>query len=208
MQRRARGHEEGWLLSYADLITNLLLFFVILLTASNMSEGKMQQVKAAMTGQKSPESLESIQSEIDQRIEDMNLKDVVLTELTADGLQVALNAGVVFAPGEAAIKADFEPLLSRMMQAVVPYASRYHFAVEGHTDETPVGPRGPFESNWELSAARAIRVRERLEATGIERERIRIEGYADTRPLPQDKVAGLGDDERRALLRRVVVRIF
>ena len=34
MQRRAKGHEEGWLLSYADLITNLLLFFVVLLTAA------------------------------------------------------------------------------------------------------------------------------------------------------------------------------
>jgi len=44
MQRRSRGHEEGWLLSYADLITNLLLFFVVLLTAANLSKGKMQQI--------------------------------------------------------------------------------------------------------------------------------------------------------------------
>ena len=208
MQRRARGHEEGWLLSYADLITNLLLFFVIMLTASNMSQGKMQQIQEAMTGKQSPESLESIQKEIDARIASMDLKDVVVTELTDDGLQVSLNSGVVFAPGQEGIKPDFDPALKSMMAAVVPYAERYHFAVEGHTDETPVAARGPFASNWELSAARAIRVRERLEASGIARERIRVEGYADTRPLPADKVAGLSDDERRARLRRVVVRIF
>jgi chemotaxis protein MotB len=208
MQRRARGHEEGWLLSYADLITNLLLFFVIMLTASNMSQGKMQQIQEAMTGKQSPESLESIQKEIDARIASMNLKDVVVTELTEDGLQVSLNSGVVFASGQDGIKPDFDPALKSMLEAVVPYADRYHFAVEGHTDETPVAARGPFASNWELSAARAIRVRERLEASGIARERIRVEGYADTRPLPADKIVGLSDDERRARLRRVVVRIF
>lgn len=208
MQRRARGHEEGWLLSYADLITNLLLFFVLMLTASNMSQGKMQQIQQAMTGQENPESLESIQKEIDSRIAAMDLKEVVITELTDDGLQVSLNAGVVFAPGEDVVKPTFDPALASMMAAVLPYASRYHFAVEGHTDETPVGARGPFASNWELSAARAIRIRDRLETAGIPRDRIRVEGYADTRPLPADQIAGLNDEARRARLRRVVVRIF
>jgi chemotaxis protein MotB len=208
MQRRARGHEEGWLLSYADLITNLLLFFVILLTASNMNQGKMQQIQQSMTGKESPESLESIQKEIDARIAAMDLKDVVVTELTEDGLEVSLNSGVVFAPGQAVVKPDFDPVLGSMMQAVLPYASRYAFAVEGHTDETPIGAGAAFASNWELSAARAIRIRDRLETAGIARDRIRVEGYADTRPLPADKVAGLDDEQRRARLRRVVVRIF
>jgi chemotaxis protein MotB len=208
MQRRARGHEEGWLLSYADLITNLLLFFVILLTASNMSAGKMQQIQEAMTGQQSPESLESIQKEIDARIAAMDLKDVVVTRLTDDGLEVSLNSGVVFAPGQAVVKSDFEPALGSMMQAVLPYADRYQFAVEGHTDETPVNAGAAFASNWELSAARAIRIRDRLEAVGIPRGRIRVEGYADTRPLPADEVASLNDEQRRARLRRVVVRIY
>ena len=44
MQRRAMGHEDSWLLSYADLITNLLLFFVVLLTAAQLSKAKMQQI--------------------------------------------------------------------------------------------------------------------------------------------------------------------
>ena len=50
MERRARGHEEAWLLSYADLITNLLLFFVVLLTAANLSKGRMQQIVKSISG--------------------------------------------------------------------------------------------------------------------------------------------------------------
>ena len=51
MQRRKRNHEEGWLLSYAYLITNLLLFFVVLVSASNMSESKMQQIAKQVSGE-------------------------------------------------------------------------------------------------------------------------------------------------------------
>src|SRR5436190_1374571 len=114
MERRARGHEEGWLLSYADLITNLLIFFVMLLTAAHISRMKMKQI----TG------------------------------------------------GSA------------------------------------------FASNWELSSARAIVVRQRLEDVGIDRTRIRVEGYADTKPLPESVLAGLDAEQRLARHRRVVVRIY
>ena len=54
MQRRRQGHEESWLLSYADLITNLLLFFVVLLTAANISKGRMQQIVKSLSGSESP----------------------------------------------------------------------------------------------------------------------------------------------------------
>jgi len=68
MVRRRQGHDESWLLSYADLITNLLLFFVVLLTAANLSKGKMQQIVKSISGSESPASLESIRKEIDAQI--------------------------------------------------------------------------------------------------------------------------------------------
>lgn len=68
MERRARGHEDGWLLSYADLITNLLLFFVVLLTAANLSKGRMQQIVKSISGEESEQSLSAIRKEIDAEI--------------------------------------------------------------------------------------------------------------------------------------------
>jgi chemotaxis protein MotB len=208
MQRRRAGHEESWLLSYADLITNLLLFFVVLLTAANLNKMKMQQITQSISGKQSPASLESIRKEIEAQIAAKNLRELVTTTVTDEGLELSLNSGLVFDSGKAKIRPEFEETVASMLKELAPYSSKYHFAVEGHTDSTPIVSGGLFASNWELSSARAIMVRQRLEEVGIERSRIRVEGYAETKPLPEPLLKGLSGDERLARHRRVVVRIY
>jgi chemotaxis protein MotB len=208
MQRRAKGHEESWLLSYADLITNLLLFFVLLLTAANLSKGRMQQIAKGISGSDSPTSLESIRKEIDAEIARKRLQEMVSTVVKDDGLELSLNSGLVFDSGSAKIRAELEETLRSMLQVLAPYSSKYSFAVEGHTDPTPIINGTVFASNWELSSARAIVVRQRLEEVGVVRDHIRVEGYADTRPLPEEQLQGLTPELRLARLRRVVVRIY
>ena len=208
MHRRSRGHEDSWLWSYADLITNLLLFFVVILSAANLSKTKMQQVTKAISGEAQPESLEAIQTQIEKTIAEKNLTEVVDTTLKDDGLEVALNSGFVFDSGRALLRPEFEAPLASMLESLKPFADKYQFAVEGHTDATPLLPSSQFASNWELSSARALVVRDRLEGVGIDRRRVRVEGYADTRPLPEAELANLSPEERNARLRRVVVRVF
>src|SRR5262249_11194702 len=125
-----------------------------------------------------------------------------------DGLELSLNSGLVFDSGKALIRPELERTLASMLQVLTPYSSKYSFAVEGHTDSTPIVKGGPFATNWELSSARAIVVRQRLEDVGISSSRIRIEGYADTKPLPEVQLKGLSSEERLARHRRVVVRIY
>jgi len=194
-------------MSYADLITNLLLFFVVLLTAANLSKGRMQQIARSMSGAESPASLESIRKEIDKQIAARHLQDMVRTAVKDDGLEVSLNSGVMFDSGRAEVRPEHEDTLASTLLLLARYSSKYSFAVEGHTDSIPmVG--AAFSSNWELSAARAIAVRQRLEKSGVPRERIRVEGYADTRPLPEPELKALSPQERLARHRRVVVRMY
>lgn len=208
MQRRAVGHEESWLFSYADLITNLLLFFVVLLTAANMNRSRMQQIVKSISGAEQPASLESIQKEIDAKIAEQKLQDLVATKVTPDGLELSLNSGLVFDSGKAAIRPELEQTLSSMLKVLAPYSAKYTFAVEGHTDTTPLVNGTVFATNWELSSARAITVRQRLEDVGVMKSHLRVEGYADTKPLPEAQLQGLSTEERLARHRRVVVRVF
>lgn len=196
------------MLSYADLITNLLIFFVMLLAAAEISRTRMQQITEKISGVEQPESLSAIQEQIEEKIEEEGLEEMVRTDLTDEGLKLSLNSGLVFDSGQAAIRTDQIPVLERMLQTLVPYAEKYDFAVEGHTDTTPIGAGSMYKSNWELSADRANAVREELEKVGVEQERIRVEGYADTVPLPEDELEGLSPAERLARHRRVIVRIY
>lgn len=208
MQRRTYGSDEGWLLSYADLITNLLIFFVMLLTAAEISRTKMQQIAQNLSGIQSAQSLSSIQSEIDQRIKAEGLEDLIRTDLTEDGLELSLNSGLVFDSGRGDIRPEMSAALDGMLEILPPYTGRYDFAVEGHTDSSPILQGGVFRSNWELSTERANAVRSRLEGVGVDRQRIRVEGYADTKPLPEAGLAGLDRQERLARHRRVIVRVY
>ncbi len=208
MERRARGHEEGWLLSYADLITNLLLFFVVLLTAADLSKGRMQQIAKSVSGEESPQSLSAIRKEIDAEIAKRQLQELVRTTETEDGLELSLNSGLVFDSGKANIRKELESTVASMLQLLTPYSGKYSFAVEGHSDATPIAGGGSFATNWDLSSARAIVVRQRLEDVGIPRERVRVEGYADTKPLPEEELAELDGEQRLSRHRRVVVRIY
>ena len=208
MERRKRGLEESWLFSYADLITLLLLFFVVLLTASQMNRARMQQVVKSISGADMPQSLASIKKEIDQEIDKRQLQELIRTTEQADGLELSLNSGLVFDSGRANMRKEFETTVASMLQLLVPYSGKYSFAVEGHTDNVPIATKGAFATNWELSSARAIVVRQRLEDVGVPTERVRIEGYADTKPLPDEELAGLEPEERLARHRRVIVRIY
>ena len=208
MQRRSHTSDEGWLLSYADLITNLLIFFVMMLAAADVSKSKMQQIAEGISGIEQPASLSSIQEEIDARIAEAGLEEMIQTDLTDDGLKLSLNSGLMFDSGQAQIRSEQASTLDSMLQTLVPYAERYGFAVEGHTDSNPVGVGSAYRSNWELSADRANAVRARLETVGVEQGRIRVEGYADTVPLPEESLEGLSASERLARHRRVVVRIY
>lgn len=218
MQRRSYQSDEGWLLSYADLITNLLIFFAMLLAAAEISRTRMQQIAESMSGIEQPESLSAIQEQIEARIAEEGLEDLIRTELTDDGLKLSLNSGLVFDSGSSQIRGEQEDIVDSMLMTLVPYSTKYAFAVEGHTDSTPMastytngngnGNGASTYSNWELSTDRANAVRSRLEAVGVEEGRVRVEGYADTVGLPDEDLEGLSEEEQLARHRRVVVRIY
>ncbi len=208
MRRRNKSDQETWLLSYADLITNLLIFFVMLLSASELSKVKFQQIAEKIGGQKSEKSLSSIQDQIEVAVQEAGLAQYVSTQLTDQGLEMSFNSGVVFDTGSAVIRTEWQRNLEEVLQTVVPFGKDYRFAVEGHTDSQPVVKNSRFASNWELASARAMEVRLRLENLGIDRTRVRVEAYADTKPLPAEIVSGLNADEILARHRRVVVRLY
>lgn len=206
---RSRTGNEGWLTSYADLITNLLIFFALIMSASQMQTGKLEKIMQALSNgtAQAQHNLSQAEEEIKGVLTQEGIADKVTVELGDEGLELAFQSGVMFTSGSAEILKDMQDPLRKVLAAISKYQDRYSYAVEGHTDETPMHS-GHFRDNWDLSSARALQVRERLEASGVPKNKIRVEAYADTKQLPNDTLNGLDRDHRLALHRRVVIRLY
>jgi len=135
------------------------------------------------------------------------IKDVLEQELIDGRLQMEQDRKRViirieergsFQSGSAVMTEDFEEILFRISEVLSQLPGE--ITVEGHTDDIPIStPR--FNSNWDLSAARASSVANALLATGaVEAQRLKVQGYADTRPRASNEWP-----ETRGLNRRVEI---
>jgi chemotaxis protein MotB len=204
---RLKSSGEGWLTSYADLITNLLIFFVLIISASAVQTGKMEKIIESISQNRATDSLATAATEVKAELAKAQLAANVRAELTDAGLEIVFDSGVTFDSGSAAIIPSMVEPMAKVLEVIKPYSQRYQVAIEGHTDERPlVG--GAFKSNWELSSARAMAIRERLEGIGIDPKRLRVEAYADTRPLAGLAAGGADKETFLARHRRVVIRLY
>lgn len=121
-------------------------------------------------------------------------------ESSINAITIRISEKGSFPSGSARLNVDFLPLVEQLQAALKEVQGV--ISVEGHTDDVPI-QSGLFESNWELSASRALSVAKELMRNGvIPSNRFMVVGYADTRPLqPNDTPAN------RAINRRVEIVI-
>jgi chemotaxis protein MotB len=121
------------------------------------------------------------------------------------GIVISLASDAFFAPASARINIEAtRDILLRLGTLLASDEVRGRkFRIEGHTDGTAIDPAGPWESNWELSAARSISVLHYLNGLGIPENRFQVAGFADTMPVSRDDTP-----EGRAYNRRVDVVIL
>ena len=134
-----------------------------------------------------------------QRFQSMIDSGQLRVRIVRNRMVVELPEGVLFDSGRARIKDDGEATLSEVATVLAEVPDR-EFQIAGHTDNVPVGRRSRFDSNWELSAQRAVNVARFLVTQGMPANRISAAGYADTQP-----VASNDSDEGRAQKRRIEI---
>jgi len=229
--RRKNGadeHEnlERWLLTYADLITLLLAFFIMMYTFSKQDAQKYNEVTAhlksifsggsgiAKKGNsegKLPVDLqmqagsnamieERIKQEFREIADENGLKNNITVFTDARGVVVRIMDKAFYDEG----KADLKQGAKNALDKIIPIMKdiKNHIRIEGHTDNTPIS-KGEFKSNWELSVRRATEVvRYIVEKGPIAPDRISATGYAEYRPIVSNDTA-----ENKALNRRVEIII-
>ena len=113
------------------------------------------------------------------------------------GLEVELDADLLFASGAAEISSEARSLVRHIAGILTPYPNRV--VVEGHTDNEPIHTFR-FPSNWELSAARAVSVLRVLTDAGVAATRLSVQGYGEFQPIERNDTARGRLRNRRVVL--------
>jgi chemotaxis protein MotB len=200
---------ERWLLTYADMITLLTAFFLMLYSMSVMNKGKFSalatSVRSGFGGSAQggasilngggahtrrpgilPDGIyqqyQEAMRNLHAYVEQHNLKGKVSTRDEERGVVISMvSDNMLFARGKAELSPNSAPILSRVARILTTVPNDVQ--IEGHTCDLPIHT-AQFPSNWELSTARAGTVlRYFTEQQHLPGKRFMAAGYADTRPL-------------------------
>jgi len=205
--------KEDWLVTYADAITLLMAFFVMLLTFAKYDIPAFEEAAAAIKtniGKKQATSpIQLLKLDVQDIVYNMQADQVVNVEKDDKGIVIELASSAFYKPGSADIREEALPVLEKMAQTLkAPRYQPYIIDIEGHTDDDPISTE-KFPSNWELSAGRAARVVRFFAEQGIEPVRMKASGLAETHPkAPNRDAEGNVIKENQAKNRRVAVRVY
>ena len=235
--RRQRPREdehpnhERWLVSYADFITLLFAFFVVMYAISSVNEGKYMVLSDSLSnafrstgilpGGQSVLNIEqqpaAVPKLVDQKKAEQhqNMRKMahdilsVLQPLVSEG-QVRLletSRGVTIEINDSILfppgQSKLQPTSITALRAIGRVLASVDFPVtiEGHTDNIPISTP-QYPSNWELSALRATTVLRLFNDSGVGAERLTAIGYGETRPVETNTTP-----EGRARNRRVSILV-
>lgn len=207
------GHgDEPWLVSYADLMTLLFGFFVLMYTfASKEDPSEFIKVKKELSKHFGTDYIteeEKAVREIKELLEKTELKSGFTIIQIENGLEVHLSSGVLFKPGESEIQPQNMSAIHELVTYILTMKDKANIEVEGHTDNTPIS-NSRFPSNWELSGGRSatlLRILREREFPGLHLKGIL---YGEERPLvPNEDEQGIKIPVNQAKNRRIVVRIL
>lgn len=206
-----------WMTTFADLMSLLMCFFVLLLSFSELDRKKYKIVAGSMehafgVQSKTPvmesphgqdiiaKDFKTVPTDIQTMIMDMVSEEInsgmIDVEPAPEEITLRIKDSIAFDFGKAGIKKQFYPVLDKLgkifkgMDVVV--------FVSGHTDNVPIRKGRRFDSNWDLSAARAVNIVEYwTDRLKMPAEKLSASGLADGRPLASnDTVAGRAKNRR------------
>ena len=234
-KKRKKCPPEGaadWLLTYGDMTTLLLTFFIMLLTSATVDGQKLKLILSAFPGLGMYEGGNTLQAgklaELGNTIMALpsmskgraldNARKKAISQFQPEiksqkvrikederGLVISLASDAFFPPATADLK--IEEAREAMQKVSLLLGSEElkgrKFRIEGHTDSEPTDPEGNFPTNWELSTARATNVLHYLVDYGVDETQFQVAGFADTVPIASNDT-----EEGRAYNRRVDIIVL
>lgn len=213
MKHRNGPDPHRWLVSYADYMTLLCAFFIMLYALQLIDEEEGAAIRSeieAVFSNNSPSTIPTpdnpsarlqqhngllpLLADIRQVSQFIQETDDIKVRGEQDWISVSLNADLLFARGETRIRDQALPLIEAIAGHLRSWP--YPLNVQGHSDDVPA--RGI--SNWEISALRAASVVQNLALYGVAPQRMAAMGMSHYHPVDSGE-----SEAAKARNRRVVI---
>lgn len=198
-----------WALSYGDMITLLLSFFVIFFT-TDFKEQKAEKLNKHLSLALEGATPVHHEPQPMQNLPELGLPDV--KAVAVDGVLVVTFGKIsFFESGSVGVHTDGIRILKDFAMKFLPYAGSYRIAVKGFTDKRKVlrleGIQRKYDDNLELSALRSLAAMRVLQKNGIPLDRMEIAGVGEMNAMNKilPDTSGLNQNELNALSRTIVV---
>ena len=193
----AKARSTAWAVTFGDMVTLLLTFFILVIVMMNEAEKHVDRIINML--------LDETYKELNAELQSGTIKVQRVTK----GVKITIASGQLFPSGEAELRSEVIPTVEQI--ALLIKASRItrlqeelqfrpfvqaieknnknlsmEIRTEGHTDNIPLPPelKSKWESNWELSTARALNIVELLaKFSELGQEKFSAMGYGEFRPL-------------------------
>ncbi len=204
----AAGHHGGaWKVAYADFVTAMMAFFMVMWLVGSSDEvkesvagyfndpaGAGKEMGSGMggTGQSvtlDQNNMDKLKDSLQSAMQEMpeELKDQVKMTVTGEGLRVELmetEKGMFFDSGSPDPSKNGQDVLAKLAQQLSTMENTV--MIEGHTDSRPVKGRNGY-SNWELSGDRANAARRFMQQSGLRADQVKqVRGFADQALMKKD----------------------
>jgi chemotaxis protein MotB len=213
-----------WVVTFGDLMSLLLCFFVLLLSFSELDRQKYKQVAGSMEKafgvqrrakvMEIPKGMKMIAKDFDQEMIATRIKEDIGKELnemissqladlqdnieidgTDEEVTIRLMGESTFDSGKAVIRPQMKPLLKKVAELIRGNAN--DIIIAGHTDNVPIR-KGPYGTNLRLSTARASAVAEYIIThSKIDPQRISTMGFGQYRPIATNNTPAGRQKNRR-----------
>lgn len=201
---------EDWLVSYADMMTLIACFFILMMAFAHFDpvgfSAKAEKFSKAFRKDKNKSSSIKLQ-EITEEVAKHDLKDRAKISLKQGELIVTFSTSTLFKNGKHVLTSDADKMLDSLVDVIKITNPSYRILIEGHADDSLKNTN--FQTQWELSVARAAYIAKKFENYGFPKDRIVPIGRGNSRLIVDslDK-EGKRVEKKARLNRRVVVRLL
>jgi len=204
---RSKGNSGSWLVTYSDMVTLLMVFFIVLYTMTpgidqsqfdnfisyfQNSVGVMKKTAAVeQTKNDTRDYREQIVEQwsvVEDFVERLKIDNQVNIEQVAEGVKVTLGDSLTFNSGSSDLLPTAELVLEQIAGVFTDEVAETE--VQGHTDTDPVASSSYYRSNWHLGAARGVSVLKYIqERSNLEPERYKASSFGEFRPIADNETA-------------------